>query len=58
MEFKQQGRHTLFEWHKKLGHCNFADIKKLSNMVSGLTITSAKPSRIDAAEMFSGIYAA
>ena len=40
-EFKQQGRHTLFEWHKKLGHCNFADIKKLSNMVSGLTITSA-----------------
>ena len=40
-EFKQPGRNSLDEWHKKLGHCNFTDIKKLSNMVSGMTITSA-----------------
>ena len=39
-KFIQPGRHSLDEWHKKLGHCNFSDIKKLSNMVSGMTITS------------------
>lgn len=31
---------TLLEWHRILGHCNFADIKKLQSVADGMKITS------------------
>ena len=30
----------LLEWHRILGHCNFADIKKLQSVADGMKITS------------------
>ena len=31
---------TLLEWHRILGHCYFADIKKLQSVADGMKITS------------------
>ena len=33
---------SLYEWHKKLGHCNQKDVLKLENYVEGMKITDRK----------------
>ena len=33
---------NLETWHKLLGHCNVADLKKLENVVEGMNVTNPK----------------
>ena len=33
---------SLMEWHKIMGHCNFQDLRKLSNVVDGMRIKDDK----------------
>ena len=34
--------HDLLEWHNILGHCNFADVLKLENVVDGMKVVGDK----------------
>ena len=36
----EEGKHTLEDWHRILGHCNVADILKLETNVDGMSITN------------------
>ena len=38
---KKRGE-NLETWHKLLGHCNLTDLKKLENVVEGMSISSSK----------------
>ena len=39
VRIKKKGRHTLTSWHKRLGHCNYRDLKDLQKVVEGMHIT-------------------
>ena len=41
------GKHTLEEWHRILGHCNVADVLKLETEVDGMVITSKENFKCD-----------
>ena len=36
----KNAEHSLEDWHKMLGHCNVADIKRLESVVRGMKITN------------------
>ena len=35
----KKGKHTLHSWHKRMGHCNYKDLKALQKVVEGMHIT-------------------
>ena len=41
----KNAEHSLEDWHKLLGHCNVADIKRLESVVRGMKITNREVSR-------------
>ena len=39
VRIKKKGKHRLPEWHKRMGHCNYRDLKALQKVVDGMHIT-------------------
>ena len=38
---KKDGKHSIGEWHRRLGHLNINDVRKLSKMVEDMVITDS-----------------